>query len=364
MLHCGAGPGERAEVAEEAILHLAQLDLREHHLHLGVELAAVSGATHDEAAVVEDVAQDVGAVALADVVHGDVAHAAVGEGRGDVLSHLFGVAVHAAVDDRHAVEAFVAAEAVVEGDHIAALPRPDGAVGGADGVDLKPGELLECALHGGAVLADDVCVVARHLAPEAVGVHIGVEHAAVQGAKRAEGVGREEHLLRLLIRDHDLGPVHHRSHVERELVVTQVERVALLDLVQPVGDAVISGQHAEGLFVADDLHIGIDLAQQADAAGVVRLHVIDHQIVQLAAVEQLSHALEEEVGIADVDRIDQHGLVVDDQIRVVGHAPGERPQVFKQCFLAIVYAYVINVFRNSFHDGSCFLLMIDMCMNR
>ena len=109
MLHCGAGPGERAEVAEEAILHLAQLDLREHHLHLGVELAAVGGATHDEAAVVEDVAQDVGAVALADVVHGDVAHAAVGEGRGDVLSHLLGVAVHAAVDDRHAVEAFVAA---------------------------------------------------------------------------------------------------------------------------------------------------------------------------------------------------------------------------------------------------------------
>ena len=89
---------------------------------------------------------------------------------------------------------------------------------------------------------------------------------------------------------------------------------------------------------------------------LVRLHVIDHQIVQLAAAKQLGHALEEEVGIADIDRIDEHSLVVDDQIRVVGHAPGERPQVFKQCFLAIVYAYVINVLSNSFHDGSCFFI--------
>ena len=69
---------------------------------------------------------------------------------------------------------------------------PDGTVGSADIVDLDAGQLLQGHLHGGAVLADDVGVVACHLEPEGVAVHLLVDVGTVEGAEAAEGVAGEE----------------------------------------------------------------------------------------------------------------------------------------------------------------------------
>ena len=63
---------------------------------------------------------------------------------------------------------------------------------------------------------------------------------------------------------------------------------------------------------------------------MVRLHVVDHQIIQGPAVQRAHHVFQKLTGNRGVDRVDQGRLVVQDQIGVIGDAAGDREEVFKQ----------------------------------
>ena len=162
-----------------------------------VETSVVGGGADDESTVAEQVADDIGVVGLRDVVHHDVLQTGLGSGAGNDLGGALGVAVHRAVADDEARLGLIAREAVVDADNLPDVLVPDGTVGCADIVDLDAGELLEGHLHGRAVLADDVGVVARHLEPEGVAVHLLVDVGTVEGAEAAEGVAGEEYCLLL-----------------------------------------------------------------------------------------------------------------------------------------------------------------------
>ena len=58
-----------------------------------------------------------------------------------------------------------------------------------------------------------------------------------QRAEGAEGISREEEAVGLLVGEHHLGPVYHRSHQEGELMATDTQRIAALDLVEARRDA-------------------------------------------------------------------------------------------------------------------------------
>ena len=116
----------------------------------------------------------------------------------------------------------------------------------------------------------------------------------------------------------------HGGHDEGEAVAAGVQRVALLDQHRAGGE--IHAQkllhHGLDLGVADDLGLGIALQQQLLGGGVVRLHVLHHQVVQLAAVQGMGHILQKYAVHGLVHRVEEDGLLVEKQVRVIGNAVG------------------------------------------
>ena len=76
---------------------------------------------------------------------------------------------------------------------------------------------------------------------------------------------------------------------------------------------------------------------------MVGLHVVDDDIVDRTVADDAAYVvyeLREEVYFYCVDEC--YLLVVDD-ICVVAHAVRQRPETFKECFVAVVNAYWMNV---------------------
>ena len=223
---------------------------------------------------------------------------------------------------------------------------------GGDGGDVQTGGFLQQGLDLGAVLAHDVEVVAaRLLDPGAV---LG------DGPEGAEAVGGEQDLLRALIADHDLRPVDHGGHDEGQAMPAQGEGVPLLDSSGGIGAGGVElGQHLDGLGAGHQLHVRVPLRQGADAPGVVRLQVLDHQVVGLPPGQGGLQLLQPLPGPPLVHGVHHGHLLVQDHIGVVGDPVGHRVLALKQVDVGIVHPHIadgvgqvhINHWRSSFLTG-------------
>ena len=125
-------------------------------------------------------------------------------------------------------------------------------------------------------------------------------------------------------------------------MASEVDNVALFYLHQPLCDAVKGAYHLKCLFVAEDLHLRIELAEDADRSGMVGLHVVDDEVVDGTP---LRHDRDEPLHIGGelvgLDRVDDRALFVVDEIGVVSHASGKFPKPLEEVGLAVVAAYPI-----------------------
>ena len=153
---------------------------------------------------------------------------------------------------------------------------------------------------------------------------------------------------------HGLGPVHHRREHEAQGVLSQLQTVAVLHLVQAVGDAVEALHHLESLLVADDFHVGIVLLEQCHRAAVVGFHVVNHQIVDRSVAYGLAYVLEKLHEEVHFDGVDEHCLVVADKVGVVGNAVGQWPQALEELLVAVVDTHIMDAGSN----GCCHIKML------
>ena len=323
-------------------------------LHRGEDIHVVGDGRQHDGAAAEGLADQLADMRLGHVVDAHVAHAALGQAGGDDVRGVLRAAVDGAVDHHHAllVLRLVAAPLVVLVDNPAQVLTPDRAVQRADRLNVDGRGLGQHRLHLAAVLAHDVAVIAAGVGePLRLKVHLVGEEVAVQRAERAEGVGGEEHLVRGVVGHHDLGPVHHRRHHEDELVAAGGQLHALLD-----GIAVLLGIKAEELL--DDLRrsrgidqLGLRIAHHhlADGGAVIRLHVVDDKVVELAPVERVGEILKELAGHGAVHRIKEHGLLVQQQIGVVRDAAWNRVHVLKQLNPSVARAEIHQIVVNVAH---------------
>jgi hypothetical protein len=70
-------------------------------------------------------------------------------------------------------------------------------------------------------------------------------------------------------------------HEEAELALAQIEFVTVRDEMDAVFNAVETRQELGGLLVADDLHFGEHLFEDGHGTGVIGLHVVYNEIVDL-----------------------------------------------------------------------------------
>ena len=219
----------------------------------------------------------------------------------------------------------------------------------ANRLDVECGGLLEHCLHLVAVLAHDVEVVAAGFAGPVV--RVGIVHAEL-----AERIGGEQHLFGLLVAEQDFGPMHHRRTDKLERVLAERERVAFLD-----GERLLRlrqrrelREHRERLGRRDDCRIGVGLHEGQDAAGVVGLDVVDHQVVGRLAVELLLEVFHPVVHLAGIHGVEHRDLLVHDDVGIVGHAVREVVLPFENVQVAVVYANVLDAVAKIFHVKSSF----------
>ena len=169
-------------------------------------------------------------------------------------------------------------------------------------------------LHRCAVFAHDVEVIPPCLVcPGLVGV---------QRPELAESVCGEQHLLTGLIAHHDFRPVYHGCHDEVQGVAAQFQRLALFDGTGGIARHIAQelGQHPQRLCRANQGHVRIVFCDRPDAAGVIRLHVGDHQIVRRCAVQHFGDLFQPLVRGTGIYGVQQGCLFVPDDIGVIGDA--------------------------------------------
>ena len=104
--------------------------------------------------------------------------------------------------------------------------------------------------------------------------------------------------------------------------------------------------HGKGLGRGNHGGTGIDLQKSGDVGGVIRLHVVHHQIVRLAAAQSSFDIAQPLVAEALVHRVHDGNFLIDDGIGIVGHSVGHHILPLKQVDLMVIDTDVTNVFCN------------------
>ena len=180
----------------------------------------------------------------------------------------------------------------------------------ADHLDIQTMGFFQQGLYLHAVFAYDVGVVAAgFIQVVVVEIHFISENGTVQRTEGTEGVSREENFIGGIICNHDFRPVNHRSHDELEIVTSGVHGSAFLYDESLFGNVQMEElvDHGNDLFVADDGYIRIAEQKFCQSSGVIRLHVLDYQEIQVPAAQSILQVLEEFVADCLVYRIEENG---------------------------------------------------------
>ena len=81
---------------------------------------------------------------------------------------------------------------------------------------------------------------------------------------------------------------------------------------------------------------------------VVGLHVVHHQIVQRTAVQDMLDILEKDAAHGPVHGVEEHRLLVHQQVGIIGNASGHRIDALEQGQPAVITADPIKIFRELF----------------
>ena len=202
-----------------------------------------------------------------------------------------------------------------------------------DAGDVQRGSLFEQGLHLRAVLADNVRIIAPRLVHPAVvkGEFVRKEIAG-QRAEGAERIGGEERALGDIEGNHGLGPVYHGRHMEGKGMPSRAERIAFGNGNCAIvhGRAEKLREHDVGFAVAHDFDGGVAQNQLLDAGAVVRLHVVDNEVVEAAPGQRMGEIFVKLAADRTIHRVHQDGLFVQHQIGIVRNAVVQREHVFKQ----------------------------------
>ena len=126
--------------------------------------------------------------------------------------------------------------------------------------------------------------------------------------------------------------MHHGSQDEAEVVVTGRERIVLLDLHDLTLQVELSEEllnHRVGLCAAHNRSLRVTEQHFGKRSAVIRLHVIHYDVVERTAVQHSLDVFEEYPADCVIYGIEQDGLLVHNQVRIVGNAERNRVAVLK-----------------------------------
>ena len=151
---------------------------------------------------------------------------------------------------------------------------------GTDDFYIKRRYFFEKRLHLRAVFAHNAEIISSGFVRPRL-VRVG-------RAELAEGVSREKHLVRIVICDGNLRPVNHGRKDKIQSVTSERERPAVFngELVFAKPDAEEIINHGKRLCVCNDGCVGIGAEELRNAGGMIRLHMVNDEVIRLAAVKR------------------------------------------------------------------------------
>ena len=191
-------------------------------VHNGEDTTIVRRSCHNHLIHTESILDSLGHIVAAKVCNRDLLCALLAQNLGHHIGYGSRTTVNRCVGDKYSLGLnIVLAPRIIEADVISQILLQDRAVQRADALHVERCELLQQRLHGAAILSADIEVITACLASPILLV--------AQSAELTKAIGREDNLIFLIVCHHHLGPMHHRRHKELQDVLTQTERIALLN---------------------------------------------------------------------------------------------------------------------------------------
>ena len=101
-------------------------------------------------------------------------------------------------------------------------------------------------------------------------------------------------------------------------------------------------QEDERLRRGDDDDIRILLRQCEDASGMVRFHMVDHQVVGFPAAQGLFQLRQPLLPLPGIDRVHDGHFFVQDEVRIIGHSFGHDILALEQVQVQVVHADILD----------------------
>ena len=183
----------------------------------------------------------------------------------------------------------------------------------ADHFYIERARLFEKRHNLRTVFSDDIRVISSCLVEIiAHEVHFIGKYRAVESAEGAERVGGEKYSAHGIERNHNFGPVNHRCHHKIKRMMSRIEGIAFFDDNKSVVIAEIEEllYHREYFRIAYYFHIGIAQHKLRKRRGMVRLHMVNHDIIELSFPESMRHIFKEYFRNGFIDRVKEHCLVI------------------------------------------------------
>ena len=259
-----------------------------------------------------------------------------------LLGYFLGAPMDRSVGDEHPFcFHLVLAPCVVQADVITQVFLQDRAMKRTDAGDVQRSSFLQKCLYLSTILATDVEVVTTRFACPVLFVS--------QSPELAESVGREEHLVLLVVCHHHFRPMHHRSHEELQGMFAQAQRIAFLHRNGTSVEVRIFEElrhHLDGLGRGNHLHVGVFFQCLGNVSGMVGLHVLHDEVIRCASFEGFFQVCPPVIALAEVNGIHDGHFLIRNQIRIIRNAVRHNVLAFKQIDGGIVHSDVFDSFGN------------------
>ena len=210
---------------------------------------------------------------------------------------------------------------------------------GTDRLNIQSGGLFQDRLRLGAVFSDNAEIIPPGFAGPAFGIF------PVEGTELAEGIGGEEDFVRAVIGHEHFRPVHHRGGNETQCMGAEGKlcpfsgddpTVFILDSVEII-------HHGESLGGGND-PCGRELFhKEADIGGMVRLHMLDNEIIGNTAFESLLKIGKPFFTKMLIHRVHDGDFFVQDDIGIIRHAQGDNILALKEIEIVVVDADITDI---------------------
>ena len=132
-------------------------------------------------------------------------------------------------------------------------------------------------------------------------------------------------------------------------MVAQFDGIAVFNLIEALGHPIETLHHLERFLVAYNLNLWIIFLNECEATTVVWLHVIHHEVVDLAISDYLLDIFQILYKEIYFDGINQTHFLIINEIRIIRYTIGQRPQTLKQVLVTVIHPYIVDFVDNFFH---------------